>query len=153
MLHVTVFGSTALIMAALTGDAANVALLLKHGANPNAPGPKGLSALHLAVQRGDREIARLLLDAGADVKLRTANGENVLERYGFWNDPALVRMLLESGMEPATKDSLGRNSLLFAASSDTVTPEVFRMLLQDNKPMDAKNAYGDGVLQAALRHG
>ncbi|HLJ13260.1 MAG TPA: ankyrin repeat domain-containing protein [Bryobacteraceae bacterium] len=83
MLHVTVFGSTALTMAALTGDAANVALLLKHGANPNAPGPKGLSASHLAVQRGDREMARLLLDAGADVKLRTANGESVLERYGF----------------------------------------------------------------------
>ncbi|HLJ13261.1 MAG TPA: hypothetical protein VKV15_02110 [Bryobacteraceae bacterium] len=27
------------------------------------------------------------------------------------------------------------------------------MLLKDNKPTDAKNAYGDGVLQAALRHG
>lgn len=151
--NVTVFGSTALTMAALTGDIANVALLLKHGANPNAPGPKGLSALHLAVLRGDREMAQVLLDAGADVKLRTARGEDVLERYGFWNDPELVRMLLERGVDPAKKDSIGNNSLLFAASSDTVTPEVFGMLLKDNKPTDAKNAYGDGVLQAALRRG
>ncbi len=151
--NVNVFGSTALTMAALTGDIANVDLLLKHGANPNAAGFKGLSALHLAVQRGDREMARLLLDAGADVKLRTARGEDVLERYGFWNDPAMVRMLLERGIEPTKKDPLGRNSLLFAASSDTVTPEVFSMLLKENKPTDAKNAYGDGVLQAALRRG
>ncbi len=151
--NVTVFGSTALTMAALTGDIANVALLLKHGANPNAPGPKGLSALHLAVQRGDREMVRLLLDTGADVKLRTARGEDVLERYGFWNDPALVRMLLERGIEPAKKDPLGMNSLLFAASSDTVTPEVFSLLLKDHGPTDAKNAYRDGVLQAALRRG
>src|SRR5581483_234756 len=123
--NVTVFGSTALTMAALTGDTANVALLLKHGANPDAPGPRGLSALHLAVQRGDRAMTRLLLDAGADVKLRTARGEDVVERYGFWNDPALVRMLLDRGIDPSGKDSLGLNSLLFAASSDTITPEVF----------------------------
>ena len=37
----SVFGSTALTMAALTGDADDVALLLENGADPNPPGPGG----------------------------------------------------------------------------------------------------------------
>ncbi len=148
---VAVFGSTALTMAALTGDAGEIALLLESGADPNADGPGGLSALHLAVMRGDRPMVQLLLDAGANVKKTTLQGENVLERYGFWNDPALVRMLLDRGIDPAAKDAHGHNALLFAAASDTVTPEVFEMLLHGAPPTDARTAYGDGVLQAAGR--
>ncbi len=79
-------------------------------------------------------MVQLLLDAGANAKLRTANGEDVLERYGFWNDPVLVRMLLERGIDPATKDTRGQNAQLFAAASDTLTPEVFALLLNGEAP-------------------
>ena len=150
---VSVLGATSLTLAALTGDAANVAVLLQRGADPNAPGPGGFSALHFAVMRGDRRMSQSLLDAGADVKMRTTNGEDILERYGFWNDPALVRLLLERGIDPARKDARGHNALLFAAASDTVMPEVFAALLNGSPLTDAKTAYGDGVLQAAGRRG
>ncbi len=153
---ILVFGSTALTMAALTGDADAIALLLKNGADPNAPGPNGISALHFAMMRGDRRMVQLLLAAGANVNTRTIYGEDVLERYGSWNDPALVGLLLERGIDPARRDDRGNNALLFAASSDTVTPQVFAMLLKDASPKDArvtaaKTAYGDNVLQAAER--
>jgi ankyrin repeat protein len=144
-------GATALTLAALTGDAGNAALLLHRGAGPNAAGPGGFSALHFAVLRGNRPMVQLLLDAGANIKLRTANGEDVLERYGFWNDPALVRMLLERGIDPAIKDARGHNAQLFAAASDTVTPEVFALLLKSGAAADAKTAYGDDALQMAAR--
>jgi N-acyl-D-amino-acid deacylase len=94
---------------------------------------------------------KTLLDGGANVSMKTLQGENVLERYGFWNDPALVRMLLERGIDPAAKDARGHNALLFAASSDTVTPDVFALLLKNTPPTDARTAYGDDALQAAQR--
>jgi ankyrin repeat protein len=150
---ISVYGSTALTLAALTGDAEDVALLLEKGADPNPPGANGFSALHLAVMRGDRPMVKLLLDAGANSKMRTEKGEDVLERYGHWNDPVLVRMLLERGIDPARIDDRGHNALLFAAASETVTPEVFSMLLKVAPSTDARTAYGDGVLQTAQRRG
>ena len=101
--------------------------------------------------RGDRRMAQLLIDAGANVKIRTARDEDVLERYGFWNDPALVRMFLERGIDPTRKDARGNNALLFAAASDTVTPEVFALLLKNTPSTNARTAYGDDALQAAQR--
>ena len=152
-IHISVSGSTALTLAAFTGDVQGVAFLLDHGADPNPPGPGGHSALHLAVMRGDRPMVKRLLDAGAKVEMRTSLDEDILERYGFWNDPELVRMLLARGIDPARKDGRGHNAILFAASSDTVTPEVFSMLLKGGAPTDARTAYGDGALQAAQRRG
>ncbi len=148
---VSALGATALTLAVLTGDADSTALLLQRGAEPNAAGPGGFSALHLAVMRADRRMVQSLLDAGANVKMRTASGEDVLERNGFWNDPALVRILLERGSDPATKDARGHNAQLFAAASDTVTPEVFALLLKGGTPADARTAYGDDAFQLAAR--
>ena len=144
-------GGTALTLAVLTGDAGNTALLLQRGADASVAGPGGFSALHFAVMRGDRHMVQLLLDAGANAKLQTANGEDVLERYGFWNDPVLVRILLERGIDPATKDARGHNAQLFAAASDTVTPEVFALLLKGGAAAKARTAYGDDAFQLAAR--
>ena len=96
-------------------------------------------------------MVHLLIDAGVNVKIRSAQDEDALERYGFWNDPALVRMLLERGIDPARKDARGHNALLFAAASDTVTPEVFALLLKNTLSTNARTAYGDDALQAAQR--
>jgi ankyrin repeat protein len=149
--NVTVGGATSLTMAAWTGDAEEVAVLLNRGADPKAAGFGGISALHAAVSRGERAMVDLLLRSGANVEARTSQDEDVLERYGFWNDPALVSLLLQKGIDPGRKDRRGHNALLFAASSDTVTPEVFQLLLRHGTPGDARNAYGDDALAAAQR--
>jgi N-acyl-D-amino-acid deacylase len=146
-------GATALTMAAWTGDTEEVDLLLKEGADPNAAGFGGISALHAAVIRGERRMAQLLLDGGADIRARTGQDEDVLERYGFWNDPELVGMLLERGIDPIRKDRRGLNALLFAAASDTATPEVFRLLLKHGVPGGERTAYGDNAADAAQRRG
>ena len=150
-IKVSVFGGTALTLAALSGDVDSVTLLLEKGSDPSPPGPGGFSPLHLAVMRGDRRMVQVLLDGGANPKIRTSQDEDVLERYGFWNDRALVRMLLDRGIDPARKDARGHNALLFAAASDTVTAEVFGMLLKHASATDARTAYGDNALQAAQR--
>lgn len=98
-------------------------------------------------------MVKLLLDAGARSEALTSQGEDILERYGSWNDPLLVQMLLERGIDPARKDKRGHNALLFAAASDTVTPQVYAMLLKGAPSTDARTAYGDGALEAAQRRG
>ena len=57
---------TPLHMAARSGSASVVQVLLNHGASLNKVDRDGNSALHFAAYRGDGDIATLLLRAGAD---------------------------------------------------------------------------------------
>jgi len=60
--------NSALHIAAGSGDAAVVELLLSFGANPNAlDAGDNASPLHHAAERGRLEVIKLLLDAGADI--------------------------------------------------------------------------------------
>jgi ankyrin repeat protein len=61
--------------AAVTGDAAEVARLLRSGsANPNTRDLSGWTPLHYACLGGHRDVVRLLLDEGADPTKRTDKG-------------------------------------------------------------------------------
>jgi N-acyl-D-amino-acid deacylase len=151
--HTLALSSSALSIAAYSGDQDSVALLLAKGCDPNVPGFAGFSALHLAAKRGDLRMLQMLLDAGANPNLRTQRAEDVLEQYPLWNDAAFVRLLLARGIDPNRKDDRNHNAALFAASSDTVTPEVFTLLLKASPATDAKGEYGDTALEAALRRG
>ena len=60
---------SALTLAAATGEAKIVRLLLKYGAGPNEKGPDGRTALMYAAARGDTDMVSNLLSSGADVNL------------------------------------------------------------------------------------
>src|SRR5437016_234177 len=51
--------------AAMRGDAAAVATLLREGADVNGREGDGMTALHWAADSGNAELARLLLEKGA----------------------------------------------------------------------------------------
>lgn len=70
----TAAGWTALMSAALRGDADLVSLLLVRGAEVSAAEEGGWTPLHFAAAKGKVEIARLLLAAGADVSAGDENG-------------------------------------------------------------------------------
>jgi len=57
--------------------AVKVAVLLKHGADPNLS-HKEFKALHLAAYRFDEDTVRLLLDYGADPNVRNGSGQTPL---------------------------------------------------------------------------
>ena len=59
-------GTSALALAALSGQGALAALLIEEGADLNAAGA-GYTALHAAVQRGDLRLANTLIAHGANV--------------------------------------------------------------------------------------
>jgi hypothetical protein len=83
-----------------TQDIALVNLLLAHGADVNARGPKGATALMSAVisaQKGDTTLVSVLLDAGAQAEVQVATGVTALGYARDFGSPELVRLLREAG--------------------------------------------------------
>jgi hypothetical protein len=63
--------SRRLAAAVARGDAAQVAALVRGGADPDVADRSGRTGLHLAAETGDLALARALLDAGAHPDLRS----------------------------------------------------------------------------------
>lgn len=67
-------GLTPLHHACLAGNAACVELLLRAGANPEAPDAVGLTPVHIACLEDRAECLRLLVDYGASVFTKSRFG-------------------------------------------------------------------------------
>ncbi len=77
------YGFTPLIEAAIAGKNKTAALLLEHGANPNAEDMTGGSPLHWACENNNLELAQLLLTKGANAN-----------QFNHGSQPPLVTPLL-----------------------------------------------------------
>ena len=76
-------GTTALVFAALGGDAETVQALLDAGADVNAKNSDGWTALMQAASGGDAETVQALLDARADVNAKDNDGVTALIAHGI----------------------------------------------------------------------
>ena len=86
--------SPGLLAAEARGDAAQVAALLRRGADPDAADRSGWTGLHQAAETGDLAVARVLLEAGAHPDLRArARGTplDIAERTGRTEMARLLR--------------------------------------------------------------
>jgi ankyrin repeat protein len=77
------------MLAAHSGNGHVAALLLEHGADPNAFG-SGYTALHAAVLRSDLNLVKTLLTRSADPNLRMAKGTPMRRDTTDWNLPATL---------------------------------------------------------------
>ena len=113
-------GSTALMFAALYGDAQVARDLLEAGADPNAANHAGATALIWGVEHS--EVVRVLLDAGANPNASSGLGRTPLVLAAMQASSApVVRLLLDRGAAPT-------QAALSAAALHGRTP-VVRMLL------------------------
>jgi ankyrin repeat protein len=99
-------GSTPLLFAARSGDAASAKLLLAAGANVNDALPDGMSALVLAAHSGHTEVANVLLEKGADLNSAGA-GYTALHAAVLRSDLELVNALLLRGASPNLRTTKG----------------------------------------------
>jgi ankyrin repeat protein len=93
--------TTALQVAARWGHKDIAQLLMRFGADVNAPahGYGGITALQGAARNGDVDIVKLLLRAGADVNASpSVLGRTALETALLYNHLEIAKLFLESGV-------------------------------------------------------
>ncbi|HEU4538980.1 MAG TPA: ankyrin repeat domain-containing protein, partial [Polyangiaceae bacterium] len=99
-------GQTALHYAALNRPEA-LALLLAHGARPDAATAKCVTPLHLAARAGFTACARALLDAGAPVDAANVEGGTALFGAAIHDRKDVYELLLARGANPNAPTAQG----------------------------------------------
>jgi ankyrin repeat protein len=102
-------GVTPLLTATQTRETEMMKILLKEGANPNAPstlslvdkGLMNIRPLHFAGISGDTERAKLLIDYGAGLNLTNEEGQAPLFYVCRRGDVEMMKLLLKYGANPA----------------------------------------------------
>lgn len=141
-----------LLFAAMTGDLANVKLLLAHGANPSASAPPQASTpLAAAVTFGYADVVRVLIEAGASVHVTEATGINLLHWAVITNHAALIPTLVEAGVPLNATDENGYTPLMYAATIDFGDAESLQALLRAGADRTIRNSYGRTAAEQA-RH-
>ncbi len=115
----TADGTTALMVAALWGDAATVGHLLDHGADAKTANESGATALLWGA--GDVEKVRLLVAAGADVNARSSLGNTPLMAAAA--HPAtheVVGLLLEHGADVTARNERDESPLTEAVWTESL---------------------------------
>jgi ankyrin repeat protein len=107
-------GESALMLAALKGDMADVKLLLDRGAKVNLA---GWSPLHYAATGPDPKIVQLLIDNGADLNARSPNGTTPLMMAAQYGSEDNVKVLLDHGADLSLRNQKDLGALDFAKAS------------------------------------
>lgn len=135
-------GSTALLIAAYAGDDAQVAELLKSGADPRQGNRYGATPLGEAARRGDVTAMRLLLKAGADANEANAEGQTALMAVARTGNIAAARLLLQHGAKVDAREHWGgQTALLWAAAQNQ--PDMIRLLVAKGADVNARATVRD----------
>jgi ankyrin repeat protein len=101
-------------VAAESGNAPMLRVLLDSGADPNASNSQGYTPLMAIVnadnRSGHRDCIRLLLERGAKInQQRNEDGGTVLHLAYRYGDMAMANFLIEYGADPSIRDFQGRH--------------------------------------------
>jgi len=104
-------GESALMMAALKGQADWSQRLIEHGASIAKP---GWSPIHYAATGPDTAVVKLLLDKGAPIDARSPNGSTPLMMAAQYGAETSVELLLQRGADPRVRNERGLTAADFA---------------------------------------
>ncbi len=138
-------GETALLFAAMRGEAEEVKALLEDGADVNLRHEDGWSGLMLAAANGHSQVVQALLDKGAKVDAKeNLMGQTALIWAVKGGHTASVKALLKGGSTVNARDKFGGTALTRAASNGQA--EIVRTLLEAGADINAREYDGDTAL-------
>lgn len=141
-----------LCQAILSGNANNVEIFLRRGADANLRLYYNSPLLILSAGEGQEEIVRLLLDAGADINAVSSLTEaTALAFAAIKGLPSVVRLLLERGAAVDAPSGSGATPLTHAASEGQT--ECVRLLLTHHADVNAATNRGMTALMFAAHRG
>ncbi len=127
---------------AVRADETEIAdLLLKAGADANAPNRLGVTALYLATVNGNAAIIRNLLDHGSNANQVEKTGETVLMVAARSGSADAVKALLEHGAKPNTTEPQLQLTALMIAAEAGFADEV-RILLEYKADINLRSRTG-----------
>jgi ankyrin repeat protein len=150
-----------LLRAAYGGDLEMVQLLLEKGADPKLKAP--ITALGWATFGANYEAVGVLIEAGCDVN--AANTFSFSSKHGptdldhltplFLAAPgaetATVKALLAAGAHPDEADQRKMTPLMNAIATDEPKLATIRTLIAAHADVNAKDRYGDSILDWGLK--
>jgi uncharacterized protein len=142
-------GDARLSEAAMRGDHAAVASLLKQGVDIDGAQGDGSTALHWAAFNDDLETTKILIATGANVKVTTREGAiTPLFMAANNGNAAIIEALLKAGAGANSVKANGTTALMLAASSGN--PEAVKVLLDRGADVNAKESvHGQTALMFA----
>src|SRR5262245_11994346 len=131
-------GSTPLQWAVYNGDTAEVARLIKAGADVKIANSYGATPMSLAANTGNAEIIKLLLKAGADVESANSEGQTALMAVARTGNLEAAKALLAHGANVNARESWGHQTALMWAAAQK-QPQMIRLLIQHGADVNARS--------------
>jgi ankyrin repeat protein len=135
-------GSTPLQWAVYEVDAAEVARLLRGGADVSLANHYGATPMSLAAEVANTEILKLLLDAGASADSPNADGMTALMLVARTGNVEAAKLLLDRGATIDAREGFGGQTALMWASARR-HPEMIELLISRGAAVDARSAVRD----------
>jgi uncharacterized protein len=131
-------GSTPLQWAVYDSDVAEVARLVKAGADVNLANSYGATPMALAANTGNAEIIKLLLKAGADVESPNAEGQTALMAVARTGNIEAAKALLSHGANVNARETWGQQTALMWAAAQK-QPQMIKLLIQHGANVNARS--------------
>ncbi|MDE0694963.1 MAG: ankyrin repeat domain-containing protein [Boseongicola sp.] len=96
--------------AATSGDAEQIAVLIEHGAKPDARAPDGSTPLHTAARHGQSAAVAALVEAGANPDLRNDDATTPMHLAASAGDAASIALFAGIGADTEATDARGRTA-------------------------------------------
>lgn len=141
---------TPLHRSARRGEAEQISVLLRAGANINAMMSKGRTALQLAADLGFQPVTTILLMNGADINGQDGNGDTALHITARNGYDMVMLALLERGADINGRNGKGDTALHLAACNGY--ENLMPVLLERGADINARDAKGNTALHLAAFH-
>ena len=130
-------GSTPLQWAVYNGDVAEVARLIKAGADVSVANSYGATPMSLAATTGNPAVIRLLLAAGANVESPNAEGQTALMAVARTGNVDAAKLLIQHGANVNAREKWGEQTALMWAAAHQ-QPAMVKLLVSKGADVDAR---------------